>query len=123
MRLGDVVDRVQIPGPCRGMSTSRSAELTLPSSSPFATLVLGTGPVGLTVEFVTLTDEFFKIVVVATGGGVVDVTGTVLVVLSRVEVVTARAPLSRWCPAGVVLEPVSVKTRTSSSRGLDHISR
>jgi hypothetical protein len=105
------------------MSTSRSAELTLPSSSPFATFVLGTGPVGLTVEFVTLTDEFFKIVVVATGGGVNDVTGTVLVVLSRVEVVTARAPLSRWCPAGVVLEPVSVKTRTSSSRGLDHISR
>jgi hypothetical protein len=52
-----------------------------------------------------------------------DVTGNVVVVFSFVEVVTSRAALTGWCSAGVVFELVSVKTRTSRRRGLDHISR
>jgi hypothetical protein len=137
-RLGDVVESVQAPGPCRGMSTTRSAELTRPSSSPLATFTLELGTVGLTVESVTKADEVFcaRVVVVfgasvvdvtgtvvVVGASVVEVTGTVVVVLARVEVPKACATFTWWCAAGVVFELVSVNTRTRSKRGLDHIKR
>jgi len=52
-RLGEVVESRQTPGPCRGMSTTGSADMTRPSSSPLATFTLGVGSVGVTVELVT----------------------------------------------------------------------
>jgi hypothetical protein len=107
------------------MSTTGSSEVTRPSSSPLATFTLEAGSVGLTIDFVTEADGVFgtNVVVVVVGGSVVDEPGDVVVVLSCVEVVEASATLAWWRAAGFVLELVSVKTSTSSRRGLDHISR
>ena len=108
------------------MSTTGSSEVTRPSSSPLATFTLEAGSVGLTIDFVTEAGGVFGtnvVVVVVVGGSVVDEPGDVVVVLSCVEVVEASATLAWWRAAGVVLELVSVKTSTSSRRGLDHISR
>jgi len=121
-RLGEVVERFQLPGPCRGMSTTGTAELTRPSSSPLATFTLVVGAVGLTVELVTKADGLFGATVVVLGASVVEVTGDVVVVLAFVEVPKACTTFARWCAAGVVLGLVSVKTRTRSKRGLDHIN-
>jgi hypothetical protein len=113
------------------MSTTGSAELIRPSSSPLATFALGVGSVGLTVELVAVSDGLFVVrdVVVLGGevivlwGNVVEVAGEVVVVLACVEVPEARSTFAGWCAAGVVFELVRVKTSTRRRRGLDHISR
>jgi hypothetical protein len=112
------------------MSTTGSAELTRPSSSPLATFALGVGSIGLTVKLVAMSDGLFVVWVVVLGGdvivlwgNVVEVAGEVVVVLACVEVPEARATFAWWCAAGVVFELVRVKTSTRRSRGLDHISR
>jgi hypothetical protein len=122
------------------MSTTASAGVICPSSSPVKALPLAEDSVGLAVEFVTSADDLFGsrvlvdvsvlvvvdltvLVVVDLNVLVVDVTGVETVVLALVVVVTSSTLFARGRPPGVVFVLVSVKTRTSRSRGLDHISR
>jgi hypothetical protein len=92
------------------------------------TFALGSDAVTLAVELVATPDDLLGgcvVVGIATVAVVEvgEVARDVVVVLASVVVVLSCTTFARWCTSGVVFEPLSVKTRTSRRRGLDHISR
>ena len=120
-----LVWRVQVPGPSKGTSTRGVPGVNSPVSAPLNAGALGTGATDFTVEFVTLAKLLSAgcpvaggvVVVVVVRAGedrvvVVDVGAVVVLDDVVVGVAVVRGP-----------DVESVKTRTSSSTGLDHINR
>jgi hypothetical protein len=77
------------------MSTTGSAELTRPSSSPLATFALGVGSIGLTVKLVAMSDGLFVVWVVVLGGDVIVLWGNVVEAAGEVVVVLACVVVRR----------------------------
>jgi hypothetical protein len=119
-----------VPGPRRGTSTTASVGPSVPDSSPFIALALGTDATGFSVDLVTL-EKLLSTGWVGTVVGTDVVTGGVVRVVVRVVgIVTASVVVvARTCAVGTVVDvldavaEVRVKTSTRSSTGLDHISR
>ena len=117
--------KVQVPGPLSGTATSLSEALSVPATAAFVALVPCVGACAGTVVVVGAADPLLAGSVV---GGVVS--GTVVVTVLTVVVVCAMLVVD--CIGAVVVVVDSgrappefdprVKTRTSSSTGLDHIS-
>ena len=130
--LGLDVVSSQSPGPVRGISAPPREGLISPSRSSLDTLAPGVGATVVTVRFtieaVDLADGAFVVAGEDCGGvDVVVVDGDVVVVVIGVctrVVATFALSVTRWSLAGITLfDVVSVKTRTSSKRGLDHINK
>ncbi len=127
--VNPLVWRVQVPGPSKGTSTRGVPGVNSPASAPLNAGALGTGATDFTVESVTLAKLLSAECPIDRGvGGVV---GSVVVVEAgedRVVVVDVGAVVvldDVVVGVAVVRAPdvEKVKTRTSSSTGLDHINR
>lgn len=130
--IGVLVASVHRPGPRNGTSATAKAALSEPLSTLLETVVFRTGAAlrsfePVTAEYLFLLGDpaavtvwvfFWSGVVVVV---VVVVVGDVGTTMGVVEVVVGGL-FSVWVVEGEVLD-VNVKTNTTSSRGLDHISR
>ncbi len=119
-----LVSSVHAPGPSKGTST-REPDSSTPASAPLIAGALGAGAADLTVELVTLS----KLVSVGCARAivvVVDVVGGVEEFLASATVVVVRGAeviVVDVGAAGIRALEVRVNTSTSSSTGLDHISK
>jgi len=129
---------VQFPGPRSGTSTDSNPGPSVPESAPLIAFTFAIGATGFAVEVVTFekllaTDNVVFVIFDVTITGV-DVFVDVFVDVVVVDV--AVAVFGTWVVTGDVEEggrdetsgslgdeAVSVKTRTSNRRGLDHIKR
>jgi hypothetical protein len=135
--IGALVASVHRPGPRSGTSATANAVLSVPLSTLLETVVSGTG--ARLFAFESVTAEYFFLlggraavtVEVFFWGTVVVVAGAVVVVVvvvgdagipTGVVEVVVGGWLSVWVVRGEVFD-VNVKTNTTSSSGLDHITR
>ncbi len=135
----------QVPGPASGRSATAKEGLSCPLSTPFEALTSGAFATGSTFDAVALEELALFETLAAAGGGSVMAGDTIfideaLTVLERrggsVEVVVAATVLvvgvftlvvvlgaEEWRSGVELDDAVSVKTRTRSSMGLDHITQ
>lgn len=128
--IGVLVASVHRPGPRSGTSATANAELSEPLSTLLDTVVLDGGATLFAFESVALENFFLLVVFAAVTVGAFFGSSVVVVVLvvgdagttiGTVEVVVGGR-LSACVVRGEALD-VNVKTKTTSRRGLDHISR
>jgi hypothetical protein len=131
----ELVVSVHRPGPCTGTSATAKDGVRTPLCTPLETVAVGPSTTDFAVESVTstylvlLSAGVVDLVEVARWGGVVDVVvlsragASVVVVTNVVDDVRCVTALRRpWRVSGEDVD-VNVKTNTSSSSGLDHMTR